>query len=65
MPSTVVEHMNYDPATAVLRIHFVSGMVYDYKDVPAEVFASLKNSGAKGVFLNQNIKGKYPFEKVR
>ena len=65
MPSSVVSTMSYDIATATLTITFVTGMVYNYKKVPEEVYNALKASGAKGIFLNQHIKGKYPFEKIK
>ena len=65
MPSTVVSTMSYDSATSTLTITFVSGMVYNYKNVPEEVYNALKTSGAKGIFLNQHIKGKYEFEKIK
>ena len=64
MPSSVVANMRYDPATATLRIVYVSGMVYDYKGVPGRVYEAMKNASSKGKYLNQYIKGKYDFEKV-
>ncbi len=64
MPSSVVYRMEYNAATATLRIFFVSGMVYDYKNVPENVYSAMRSSGSKGTFLNKNIKGKYQFEKV-
>jgi hypothetical protein len=65
MPSTVISSIQYDPATAVLRISFVSGLVYEYKNVPEEVYTSLKTSKIKGIYFNQHIKGRYPFQKVK
>ena len=65
MPSSVVSTMQYDNTSGTLRIIFVSGMIYDYKNVPEEVYIALKTSGAKGIFLNQHIKGKYEFEKIK
>jgi hypothetical protein len=64
MPSAVVAGISYDTASSTLRVHFVSGLVYDYKNVPEEVYIALKTSGAKGIYLNRHIKGKYAFEKV-
>jgi hypothetical protein len=64
MPSSVISTINYDPATAILRITFVSGVVYDYKNVPEEIYKALKTSGAKGIYLNRHIKGRYQFEKI-
>ena len=64
MPSSVVSSISYYPETAILRITFVSGMIYDYKNVPEEVYYAMKTSGSKGTYLNQHIKGNYEFEKV-
>lgn len=64
MPSSVVAHMRYDPATATLRIVYVSGMVYDYKGVPGKVYEAMQKATSKGKYLNRYIKGKYDFEKV-
>jgi hypothetical protein len=65
MPSTVISSISYDTANATLRIAFVSGVIYDYKNVPEEVYHALKTSGTKGIYLNRQIKGKYLFEKIR
>lgn len=64
MPSAVITGISYEPASATLRITFVSGLVYDYKKVPEEVYIAFKTSDAKGIYLNRNIRGKYEFEKI-
>ena len=64
MPSTVISSVHYDSGNGTLRIVFVSGLIYDYKNVPEKIFRDLKASGAKGVFLNQQIKPFYRFERV-
>jgi hypothetical protein len=65
MPSSVVSKISYNPETAILRITFVSGMIYDYKDVPEEIYYAMKTSGSKGAYLNQHIKNHYKFEKIK
>ena len=64
MPSTVISTIDYDPASSMLRITFVSGLIYEYKDVPETVYQGLKTSTAKGIYLNKNIKGKFQYEKI-
>jgi hypothetical protein len=64
MPSSVIHHYHYHPADRRLRIHYVSGMAYDYKGIPKELYENFQNALSKGKFLNKEIKGKYPFEKV-
>ncbi len=64
MPSSVVSAINYDAQSATLRVIFVSGMVYDYKEVPEEIYKEMKTSVSKGTYLNKYIKGRYGFEKI-
>jgi hypothetical protein len=65
MPSSVVAHMIYDADTRTLRIIFVSGMIYDYKEVPESVYLAMKSSGSKGIYLNKHVKGHYAYEKIQ
>jgi hypothetical protein len=65
MPSSVVARMNYDAPSSTLRIVYVSGMVYDYKNVPPEVYEAMRTSDSKGSYLNRNIKGHYKFKKIK
>lgn len=64
MPSTVIKNFEYDPATSTLRVIFISGTIYDYKNVPESVYYSMKAATSKGSFLNQHIKNHYAFIKV-
>lgn len=64
MPSTVIASMKYEAETQTLSVTYVSGSVYRYKNVPVHEYESMRASGAKGIYLNKNIKGKYPFEKA-
>ena len=64
MPSTVIKTIDYNAATATLTIRFVSGSLYEYYDVPQEVYDAFKAFREKGVFYNEHIKGKYRFARV-
>ncbi|RFS24732.1 KTSC domain-containing protein [Chitinophaga silvatica] len=64
MPSSVVAHMVYKAKTHTLRIVFVSGMIYDYIQVPEEIYLEMKSASSKGTFLNKKIKGFYQYKKV-
>jgi KTSC domain len=65
MPSSVIHHFHYDPRSRRLRVSFVSGMVYEYKAVPQNIYEELLKVSSKGKFLNEQIKGKFAFEKIR
>jgi hypothetical protein len=56
--------MSYNPATQRLRIVFISGLVYEYKNVPQTVYDEMRAAGSKGSYLNQHIKRHYNFEKI-
>lgn len=64
MPSSVIQAMRYDRTRHTLRVIFVSGMVYDYLNVPETVYEEMKTTGSKGTFLNRRIKNNYPYKKV-
>ena len=65
MPSSVIAAIHYDVETSTLRIMYVSGSIYDYKNVPEEIYIALKTSRLKGVYLNQYIKDRFPFKRVK
>jgi hypothetical protein len=64
MPSSVIHSMQYFPDRHTLRIVFVSGMVYDYDQVPVKVYDQMKAAFSKGEFFNREIKDKYTFKKI-
>lgn len=64
MPSSVIKKYEYRPEVNVLTITFVSGAVYDYLNVPEEVYNEMRATVAKGIFFNQHIKDKYECVRV-
>jgi hypothetical protein len=56
--------MHYDPGSKTLRVIFLSGAIYDYKEVPERVYENMKAAPSKGIFLNREIKGRYDFEQI-
>jgi hypothetical protein len=65
MPSSVVASFTYKKETAVLKVVFVSGSVYEYLGVPEWVYHKMKTSGSKGIFLNTQIKGRFAYKKLK
>jgi len=64
MPSSVVALAQYFDSTHVLRVIFVSGKIYDYKNVPTGIYQAMKSAASKGKYFNKHIKGNYEFEKI-
>lgn len=59
--STVIEAIGY---SRVLEIRFESGQVYQYYDVPDDIFDAMLNAPSKGKFFNQNIRGKFRYREI-
>jgi len=65
MPSSVVAAFKYNATRHILRITYVSGKIYDYKNVPESIYNEMKEAPSKGTFLNNVIKRNYAFKKVK
>jgi KTSC domain len=65
MPSSVIKYFRYDAANRRLIVLFVSGIEYGYENFPKEVYEQMRIAYSKGKFLNENIKGKYSFKKIK
>jgi hypothetical protein len=64
LKSRAVVAAGYDAATHSLEVEFSSGRVYRFSEVPESVYAWLLRVPNKGVYITQNINGKYAHEDV-
>lgn len=64
MPSEVIKTFEHNADTSVLRITFTSGDVYDYEDVPREVYHEFRSAFSKGQFFARHIRPKYRYQRV-
>jgi hypothetical protein len=62
--SSNIESIGYDKASKILRIRFLSGLTYDYSNVPARVFSQLKNAESKTAFAREKIFPRYIAKRV-
>lgn len=58
--SSAISSVGYDPKERVLELEFSSGGVYEYYEVPPEVYESLMSAESKGRFISEQIRGQYP-----
>jgi hypothetical protein len=63
--SSNLKSASYDTETAHLTIVFNNGSIYEYENVPWELFTKFRMSESQGKFLNQKIKGTYSYTKVK
>jgi hypothetical protein len=62
--STSVEALQYDNESKKLTVEFKGGAIYDYYDVPEDVFEGFHEADSIGKYLNSQVKGSYNFEKI-
>ena len=62
--SSNLSRIRYDENTSTLEIEFLGGRVYQYFDVPAQVFEELRNADSHGKYFNAHIKGHYRYARV-
>jgi len=62
--SKTLESAGYDPATRILRLRFRHGGLYDYFEVPAEVYEGLTTSAHPWTEWQQHIKATYDYQRL-
>ena len=51
--------------TGKVRVEFNNGHIYEYDDVPEQVFDSLMSARSKGGYLNSQIKERFNYKRIR
>jgi lysyl-tRNA synthetase class 2 len=64
MPSSVIARFKYEPGHKRLTVTFVTGRVYEYLDVPADVAAAFKEASSKGTYFNAHIRDHYRYREL-
>jgi len=62
--SSNIASIGYDPETFILEVEFHSGGIYQYFDVPQQVYIDFVNAESKGRFLWQYIRDVYEYTRV-
>ena len=63
--SSHIARIGYSVDTATLRIEFLSGNIYEYYDVPQNVFDEFLSADSKGKYANRNIYKVYSQQKIQ
>jgi len=62
--SSNVASIGYDFPSETLEVEFLNGSIYQYYNVPANIFEQFRIELSKGKFLNTYIKNFYPYSRV-
>ena len=63
--SSEIEWIGYDRKTQTLQVEFIVGGVYQYDHVPECVYQAFLAAPACNDFYEKQIKGQYPFRRIR
>lgn len=62
--SSNIATIGYDVDSETLEIEFLRGGVYQYFDVPEQVYEDIISADSAGKYLNSNVKGVYRYSKI-
>ena len=62
--SSNLRSVGWNPGTGILEVEFHSGSVYEYYDVPEEVYGELLEASSKGGYFHRNIRKTFSFKQV-
>ena len=63
--SSAISGLSYAPLDESLYVTFVNGSIYNYNDVPENIYLSLKYSKSIGQHFIKYIKDEYNFKKIK
>ena len=63
--SSEIEWIGYEKSTKMLQVEFIAGNVYQYANVPEAIYQEFLNVPSHGRYFETQIKGRFPYRKVR
>ncbi len=57
--------VGYDPQTHILEIEFKKGTVYEYANVPLDIYTDLMSAVSKGSYHYRNIRMSFPYRQIQ
>ena len=62
--SSNIAAIGYEKDLSVLEVEFKNGSVYQYYDVPENIFNDIMGADSKGKYLAQFVKGTFRYSRV-
>lgn len=62
--SSNIQTIGYDTQANTLRIIFSNGSIYDYSNIPSDIYNALINAQSIGKYFHQMIKNNYSYIKI-
>lgn len=62
--SSNLASVGYDAGNEILEVEFNHGGIYQYFDVPSDVYEELMEASSHGVYFSANIRNNYKTQKL-
>ena len=62
--SSDLSSVGFDPSTNTLEIEFLSGSIYQYHNVPENIYDGLMNAGSHGQYFHNHIKDVFQYSRI-
>ncbi|NAT79109.1 KTSC domain-containing protein [Dickeya fangzhongdai] len=62
--SSNLSSVGYDEESQTLEVEFNHGGIYQYYNVPENIYTDLMGAGSVGSFFSHNIRNVYPTQKI-
>lgn len=62
--SSTISEIGYDAASQVMTVKFKNGGVYEYLEVPKEIYDFVASAESVGKALNAEVKGVYEYRSL-
>ena len=59
-----ISEIGYDERLKILHIHFNNDRLYEYYDVPKQIFYGLKTASSVNDYFIEYIKGRYQYSEI-
>jgi hypothetical protein len=63
--SSNIRSVGYDEKARTLEVEFNNGAIYQYSNVPADIFRRLLSASSPGSFFKDNVEEDYSCRRVR
>lgn len=62
--SSNLASVGYDASSEILEVEFKHGGIYQYSDVPEDVYEELMSASSHGIYFSANIRNDFNYIKI-
>ena len=63
--STEIEWIGYEQKTNMLQVEFIEGGIYQYQNVPKNIYDNFLSADSHCRYFETSVKGRYQYRKIR